>query len=66
MQLAKVFGGKKFMWDGLEYSDRQAADEATLSYRKDHFEVETFEEGGLWFVYSRRVVKEAAADTQSA
>ena len=41
MQLARVFDGKKFMWDGQRYDDRQAAESAAQKYRKDDFEVET-------------------------
>ena len=44
------------MWDGEEYSDSKVADEVAAAYRADRFAVETFEEGGVWFVFSRRKV----------
>lgn len=66
MQLARVFGGKKFMWDGREYDDRQVAESTAQSYRKDDFEVETSEENGHWYLFSRRVVKEAPAGAKPA
>ncbi len=56
MQRARVFAGKKYMWDGEEYSDSKVADEVAAAYRADRFAVETFEEGGVWFVFSRRKV----------
>jgi hypothetical protein len=66
MQPAKLFDGKKFMWDGREYADRPAAESTAQSYRKDGFEAHMLEEGGTWFVFSRRPVKESAAGAQSA
>jgi hypothetical protein len=66
MQLAKIFSGKKFMWDGRDYDDQQSAAETAQSYRKDGFEVETLEEGGHWYVFSRRVVKETPAGAKPA
>lgn len=56
MQPSRVFAGKKYMWDGEEYGDSKRADEAAAAYRSDRFAAETFEEGSVWFVFSRREV----------
>ena len=53
------------MWDGEEYRDSKAADEAAAAYRADRFAVETFEEGGVWFVFSRREVGRAPEGSPS-
>ena len=66
MQPARVFAGKKYMWDGEEYSDSKIADEVAAAYRADRFAVETFEEGGVWFVFSRREVGRTSEGSQSA
>lgn len=58
MDLARRFKSKKFMWDGKEYPDKKAALETSQKYKSDGFETEVFEEGGKFFVFTRRVVKE--------
>jgi hypothetical protein len=65
VQLAKTFGGRKYMWDGAEYGDPEAAHEAAHRYLGDDFEVQTVEEDGRWFVYSRREVGQAVEATAS-
>jgi len=50
--------GKKFMWDGVEFTSKEAILDAIQRYKKEGFEVETFEEGEKIFLYTRRVVKE--------
>lgn len=61
MELARIFDGKKFMWDGKEY-EKGEAEKIVENYRKDGFEVETLEEGGKHFVFTRRVVKEVKVE----
>jgi len=56
--------GKKFMWDGRSYEQREEASRVAESYRNDNFEVCTVEENGKFLVYSRRAVKEVAVCTQ--
>lgn len=62
MELARQFGGKKFMWDGRVYEDQREAEEVGQKYRGDDFEVELVEEGGQWFLFTRRVVKEIVVE----
>jgi len=54
-ELAKVFDGKKFMWDGAVYEDRPQAEQAKASYEGQAFETRIVEEEGKCLVYSRRV-----------
>ena len=53
-----LFKEKKFMWDGIDYPSIEKALEKIQTYKKNGFEVETFEEGGKTYLYTRRVVKE--------
>jgi hypothetical protein len=55
---ARFFEGKKFMWDGHEYSTKKAADEAKGKYVEDGFDVESCREGKKVLLYTRRVVTE--------
>ena len=52
--------GKKFMWDGTEFTSKETILDALQKYKKDGFEVELFEEeeGQKIYLYTRRVVKE--------
>ena len=52
------FKEKKFMWDGIDYPSKEKALEKIQTYKNNGFEVETFEEGGKIYLYTRRVVKE--------
>jgi hypothetical protein len=56
--------GKKHMWDGRSYADKEEASRVAESYEKNGFEVRLVEEGGKFLVYSRRLVKEVVATTQ--
>lgn len=62
MELARTFGGKKFMWDSKAYPNRREAEEVGQKYRSDGFEVELVEEGGHWFWFTRRVVREVVVE----
>ena len=62
MELARTFGGKKFMWDGRAYIDEKERRENAKKYKDDGFEVELVEEGGQYFLFTRRVVKEVLVE----
>lgn len=49
---------KKYIWDGIEYPNKESALEKAKKYKNDGFEVETLEEGGKTYLYTRRLVKE--------
>jgi len=54
----RYFDAKKFMWDGIEYADRAAAEARAEKYKADGFEVRLVEEQGKSYVYTRRVATE--------
>ena len=62
MELARIFNGKKFMWDGRVYDNEKERREIGQKYEDDGFEVELVEEGGEYFLFTRRVVKEVVVE----
>lgn len=50
--------GKKFIWDGADYTSNEEASATMEKYKGDGFEVESSEEDGKAYLYTRRVVKE--------
>jgi len=62
MEAAKIINGKKFMWDGSNYPEKENALEAALKYKNDGFETEVLEEENNYFVFTRRVVKEVVVE----
>ncbi len=62
--LSMIRDGKKFMWDGQLYDDKEAALRAAQSYQDDGFQIQIGEEGGKSLVYSRRTAKEVVVATQ--
>jgi len=62
MTLFRIVDGKKYMWDGEEYDSETIAREVNNKYQDDGFETAVFEEEGLYFVLSRRVVKEVVVN----
>ncbi len=56
--LAMISDGKKFMWDGQPYDNREDASRAAESYKKENFLIQIVEEDGKFLVYTRRTVKE--------
>jgi len=62
--LAMISDGKKFMWDGQLYDNKEEASRVAQSYREESFQVQTVEEGGKFLVYTRRTANEAAVATQ--
>jgi len=53
-----LINGKKFMWDGVDYSSGEKTSETMKKYKADGFEVELQEEEGKTYLYTRRVVKQ--------
>ena len=63
VEIAKVFDGKKYMWDGEEYEDESSAKEKAEKYKEDHFEVQVIAgEEGKFLVYSRRIAAQQSAE----
>jgi hypothetical protein len=56
-----LVGGKKFMWDGVDYTDGDKALEAMKRYKTEGFDVEVLEQGGKTCLYTRRVVQQGGA-----
>ena len=59
-----MFKQKKFMWDGIDYPSKEKALEKIQTYKNNDFEVETYEESGRIYLYTRRVVKEIIVQGQ--
>jgi len=59
--LAMISEGKKFMWDGQLYDNREDAARAGESYQNENFHTWIVEEGGKFLVYTRRTAKEWVA-----
>ena len=64
MELARIFNGRKFMWDGKAYADEKEVKEISQKYQDDGFEVEMVEEGEEYFLFTRRVVTEVVVEGQ--
>ena len=62
MELARIFDGKKFMWDGKVYADEKERREVSQKYKDDGFEVELVEEENQYFLFTRRVVTEVVVE----
>lgn len=58
--LAMISDGKKFMWDGQLYENREEASHAAQSYHDEDFQTQIVEEAGKFLVYTRRTAKEVA------
>jgi hypothetical protein len=62
VELARIFDGKKFMWDGRTFQYRGEVEEVLHKYQSDGFEVEVIEEEGCNFLFNRRVVPEVVVE----
>jgi hypothetical protein len=62
--LAISSDGKKFMWDGQLYDNREEVSRAAESYQNENFQIQIVEEDGKFLVYTRRSVKEWVVATQ--
>jgi hypothetical protein len=56
IQIARLFEGKKFLWDGEQYEDEEKADANATGYREKGFEVQRVTDGGKVLLYTRRSV----------
>lgn len=65
MDLAKIIGEKKFMWDGKIYKSEKDAEEAKVQYETDGFEIQVFTKNDKYYVYSRRVITDVVVDDQA-
>ena len=65
MDSFRVIDDKKYMWDGLDYESKSAAQENLEKYNKDGFETKLVEEDGKYFVFSRRVVTEIVVEGEA-
>jgi len=59
---ARLFGGRKLLWDGVDYEGEEEARLASQKYADEGFEVEVWVEQDKASVYTRRAVKEAAIE----
>ena len=64
MELAQIFSGKKFMWDGKTYTNEKETGDISQKYKDDGFEVELVEEDNQYFLFTRRVVTEVVVEGQ--
>ncbi|MGB8064465.1 MAG: hypothetical protein WCF26_21430 [Candidatus Sulfotelmatobacter sp.] len=62
--LAMISDGKKFMWDGQLYDNREEASRAAKAYQEEDFQIQLAEDGGKFLVYTRRQAKEVAVTAQ--
>ena len=66
MEAVKIITGKKFMWDGCDYPEKENAFEAAQKYKNDGFETEVLQEESKFFIFTRRVVKEVVVEGSPA
>jgi len=62
MDLARVFEGKKYMWDGQEYINKEESNKVAKDYATENFEVQQMEEEGKYYLFTRRVVTEVVVE----
>jgi len=62
MDLARVFNGKKYMWDGRIYETKQDMKKTAEEYAKENFKVEEVEEEGKNYLFTRRLVTEVVVE----
>jgi hypothetical protein len=60
--LAQKIDGKKFLWDGINYESREAAQQAMEAYEQEGFEVQLIESEDQFLVYSRRLAAVQSAE----
>ena len=62
MDLARIFDGKKYMWDGRSYEDEQEMKKVKQEYQDQGFDVESVEEDKKYYLFSRRVIKDVVVE----
>jgi hypothetical protein len=58
--LAVKIAGKKFMWDGSIYTNRDEARDVMETYKQDGFEVHFIPEQDRCLIYTRRLASAAS------
>ena len=58
MDNAKIFDGKKFMWDGKTHENEHDVQKMKTEYEADNFETQIIQEEEKYFLFTRRVVTE--------
>jgi hypothetical protein len=56
MELARLFDGRKYMWDGKTYNDQSESQSQEQHYRELGFEVQSLAADGKHYLFTRRVV----------
>lgn len=56
MDLSRLFDGRKFMWDGAEYSSEAESETREEHYRSLGFEVRSLSEDDKYYLFTRRLV----------
>jgi hypothetical protein len=59
-----ISDGKKFMWDGQVYDNKEEASRAGQSYEEENFQTRMMEQDGKFLVYTRRIVSQVAVPAQ--
>jgi hypothetical protein len=57
--------GDKYMWDGLLYETKEAAEAKKAEYEAQDFETELVKENSKFLVYTRRVVTEIVLEGEA-
>ena len=55
----------KYMWDGAIYETKEEAEKKKAEYEGDDFQVQLFEQEGMYLVYTRRVVTEIVLEGEA-
>ena len=58
MDISRKFDGKKFMWDGADYKDDAEAGKALETYKGSGYEAIQIQEGGEFYIFTRKLVTE--------
>jgi hypothetical protein len=61
---AMISDGKKFMWDGQVYDNKEEASRAGQSYQDENFQTRLVEQDGKFLVYTRRTVNQVVVPAQ--
>ncbi len=62
MDISRKFEGKKYMWDGSEHNEETEARGALESYVSNGFDAKQIEEGGAFYVFTRKLVTEVKVE----
>ena len=57
MELSIRVEGKKFMWDGEEYPNKEECEKKKEEYTSKGFEVKIIEKEGKYYIYTRKTIK---------